>query len=112
MVTDIGSLSDLTNIGTLFAFVLVCIGVIILRRSDPNRRRPFRVPLVPIFPLLGVFLCCALMLSLPFETWLRFVVWLALGLIIYFCYSIRHSRLQHGVDTGDTENVLPPPIKP
>ncbi len=112
MITDIGSLSDLTNIGTLFAFVLVCIGVIILRRTDPNRSRPFRVPFVPIFPLLGVLFCCALMLSLPFETWLRFVVWLILGLLIYFFYSIRHSRLQHGVPAGDTEANLPPPIKP
>jgi len=112
MLTDIGSLADLTNIGTLFAFALVCIGVIILRRTDPNRRRPFRVPMVPLVPLLGVFMCLALMLSLPILTWLRFFGWLALGMLIYFVYSIRHSRLQHGVDVGPTEDILPPPGGP
>jgi APA family basic amino acid/polyamine antiporter len=110
MVTDIGSLSDLTNIGTLFAFVLVCIGVIVLRRTDPTRHRPFRVPMVPFFPILGVIFCLALMLSLPIETWIRFVGWLAIGLMIYFLYGKNHSRLQHGIDTGDTEDILPPPI--
>ncbi|MDQ3314109.1 MAG: amino acid permease [Verrucomicrobiota bacterium] len=108
MLTDIGSLADLTNIGTLFAFSLVCIGVIILRKTDPDRRRPFRVPLVPLLPILGVIMCSALMLSLPILTWIRFFIWLALGLLIYFLYSKGHSRLQHGTDTGETENVLPP----
>ena len=107
MLTDIGSLADLTNIGTLFAFILVCCGVIILRRKDPTRPRPFRVPLVPYFPFLGVLLCFALMLSLPIETWLRFFGWLAVGLVIYFLYSVRHSRLRHGIDTGDTERDFP-----
>jgi APA family basic amino acid/polyamine antiporter len=111
MITDIGSLSDLTNIGTLFAFVLVCLGVVVLRKTDPNRRRPFRVPLVPLFPILGVILCVALMFSLPIETWARFVGWLAIGLVIYFAYIVRHSRLQRGIDTGDTEDILPPPIR-
>jgi APA family basic amino acid/polyamine antiporter len=108
MLTDIGSLADLTNIGTLFAFVLVCLGVIVLRRKDRNRPRPFRVPMVPLFPALGVFFCGALMLSLPILTWVRFFVWLVLGLLIYFLYSVRHSRLRHGIDTGETENILPP----
>jgi APA family basic amino acid/polyamine antiporter len=112
MLTDIGSLSDLTNIGTLFAFALVCIGVIILRRTDPNRPRPFRVPWVPVFPILGVFFCAALMLSLPLETWLRFFVWLGIGMLIYFLYSVRHSKLRHGVDAGITEDEPPPLIKP
>jgi len=112
MLTDIGSLADLTNIGTLFAFALVCVGVVILRRTDPDRRRPFRVPMVPLIPLLGVFMCVALMLSLPILTWLRFFGWLAIGMVIYFVYSIRHSRLQHGVDVGPTEDILPPPIDP
>jgi APA family basic amino acid/polyamine antiporter len=107
MLTDIGSLADLTNIGTLFAFALVCSGVIVLRRKDPNRPRPFRVPFVPVFPLLGVFFCGALMLSLPIETWIRFFIWLAIGLGIYFLYSVRHSKLRHGVDTGETENEFP-----
>src|SRR5438105_3683808 len=108
MLTDIGSLADLTNIGTLFAFVLVCLGVIVLRRKDRNRPRPFRVPMVPLFPILGVIFCAALMLSLPILTWVRFFVWLALGLLIYFLYSVRHSRLRQGIDTGETENIFPP----
>ncbi|CAN5480015.1 amino acid permease [soil metagenome] len=107
MLTDIGSLADLTNIGTLFAFALVCAGVIVLRKKDPSRPRPFRVPFVPLFPILGVLFCGALMLSLPIETWIRFFIWLGLGLAIYFFYSVRHSRLRHGVDTGDTEAGLP-----
>jgi len=112
MFTDIGSLADLTNIGTLFAFSLVCIGVIILRKTDPNRRRPFRVPMVPLLPILGVLMCGALMLSLPILTWIRFFIWLGLGVLIYLFYGKSHSRLQHGIDTGDTEDILPPPIKP
>ena len=111
MLTDIGSLADLTNIGTLFAFILVCLGVIILRRKDANRRRPFRVPMVPLLPLLGVFFCFVLMLSLPLETWGRFVGWLAIGLCIYFLYGLRHSKLRRGVDVGPTEDIPPPLIK-
>src|SRR6476469_445959 len=107
MLTDIGSLSDLTNIGTLFAFILVCLGVIVLRRTNPDRLRPFRVPLVPLFPILGVIMCFALMFSLPLETWIRFFVWLGVGLAIYFFYGSSHSRLQKGIDTGETENILP-----
>jgi APA family basic amino acid/polyamine antiporter len=111
MLTDIGSLSDLTNIGTLFAFILVCIGVAVLRRTDATRPRPFRVPFVPVFPIMGVILCLALMLSLPVLTWVRFVVWLAVGLLIYFLYSVRHSKLRRGLDTGITEDKPPPLIK-
>ncbi len=111
MLTDIGSLADLTNIGTLFAFILVCLGVIVLRRKDASRRRPFRVPLVPLFPLLGVLFCFILMLSLPLETWGRFFVWLGIGLLIYFLYSVRHSKLRSGVDVGETEDIPPPIVK-
>jgi APA family basic amino acid/polyamine antiporter len=111
MLTDIGSLADLTNIGTLFAFILVCLGVIILRRKEAGRHRPFRVPMVPLFPLLGVFFCFVLMLSLPLETWGRFVVWLAIGLCIYFFYGLRHSKLRRGLDAGITEDEPPPLIK-
>ena len=110
-VVDIGSLADLTNIGTLFAFILVCFGVMILRRTDPNRPRPFRVPMVPVFPILGVIFCFVLMLSLPLETWIRFFVWLGIGLTIYFLYSVRHSKLRGGVDTGITEDQPPPIVK-
>lgn len=111
MLVDIGSLSDLTNIGTLFAFILVCIGVAVLRRTDAARARPFRVPLVPVFPIVGVILCFALMLSLPVMTWIRFVVWLGIGLLIYFLYSVRHSKLRRGIDVGSTEDIPPPLIK-
>ena len=111
-VVDIGSLADLTNIGTLFAFILVCLGVNVLRKSAPQRPRPFRVPFVPVFPILGVILCFFLMLSLPIETWIRFFVWLAIGLGIYFLYSVRHSKLGAGKDTGRTEDQPPPLVKP
>jgi APA family basic amino acid/polyamine antiporter len=107
MFVDIGSLADLTNIGTLFAFILVCLGVNKLRKTAPARPRPFRVPFVPLFPILGVILCVALMLSLPVLTWIRFVGWLIIGLVIYFLYGFGHSRLQHGVDTGEVENKMP-----
>src|SRR5881409_4178517 len=111
MVTNIGDLADLTNIGTLFAFILVCFGVNVLRRVAPERPRPFRVPFVPVFPILGVLMCLVLMLSLPVMTWIRFVVWLAIGLLIYFLYSVRHSKLRRGMDAGITEDVPPPLIK-
>jgi APA family basic amino acid/polyamine antiporter len=82
-LVDIGDAADLANIGTLFAFVLVSLGVIILRRKQPDRKRAFRVPFVPWFPLMSVLLCGGLMFGLTLITWLRFVVWLALGLIIF-----------------------------
>ena len=87
---------ELTNIGTLFAFVLVNIGVIVLRRTNPGLERPFRVPFVPVFPIIGILLCGYLIVQLPIETKLRFVIWLVIGLIIYFAYSRRHSRVRTG----------------
>ena len=107
MLKDIDTFADLTNIGTLFAFILVCLGVMALRRNAPNRPRPFRVPFVPLFPILGTIFCLVLMLSLPVETWIRFVVWLVIGLAIYFLYGVRHSELRKGHDTGDTEADFP-----
>ena len=86
-IWDIGTLGDLTNIGTLFAFVVVSLGVILLRRSQPDLPRSFRVPWVPFLPILSISCCLVLMLSLPLETWIRFVVWLLIGLAIYFLYS-------------------------
>ncbi|MDT8070065.1 MAG: amino acid permease [Terriglobia bacterium] len=91
-IVDIGDAADLSNIGTLFAFVLVSIGVIVLRRTQPNRPRGFRVPLVPLFPLIAVVLCGGLMTGLTVITWVRFFVWLGIGLLIYFFYSRRHSE--------------------
>ena len=91
-LVDIGDAADLSNIGTLFAFVLVSLGVIFLRRRQPERPRAFRVPFVPWFPLISVVLCGGLMTGLTVITWLRFVIWLALGLCIYIFYSRRHSE--------------------
>ncbi len=92
-IFDIGTLADLSNIGTLFAFVLVSLGVLVLRRKQPQRPRGFRVPWVPAVPLAAIVCCLVLMASLPVETWLRFFVWLIVGLTIYFTYSRRHSAL-------------------
>ena len=89
----LGELAELVNIGTLFAFVLVCLGVIVLRNTKPEMDRPFRTPINPVFPTLGVLSCTALMAFLPTMTWYRFVAWLAIGLVVYFSYSIRHSNL-------------------
>jgi APA family basic amino acid/polyamine antiporter len=91
-VANLDVFVELTNIGTLFAFVLVCAGVLILRYRDPDRPRPFRTPLVPWVPLAGIAICLYLMKNLPLATWIRFGVWLALGLAIYFFYGYRHSR--------------------
>jgi APA family basic amino acid/polyamine antiporter len=90
---NIAEVVELTNIGTLFAFVLVSAGVIVLRRAEPDRPRPFRAPLVPLVPILSILSCLYLMLQLPWVTWVRFGIWLALGLVIYFMYGIRNSRL-------------------
>ena len=89
--TNIDEVIDLTNIGTLFAFVLVCFGIIILRVKEPSRHRTFKVPFSPLIPLLGVASCVFLMTGLPGVTWVRFVVWLIVGLLVYFFYSINHS---------------------
>ncbi|PXX68624.1 amino acid/polyamine/organocation transporter (APC superfamily) [Nocardia tenerifensis] len=92
---DFGTLEEMVNIGTLFAFVLVSVGVLILRRTRPELPRGFRVPLVPLVPILGVLACLWLMLNLSVETWLRFIVWMAVGFVIYFAYSRRHSVLRN-----------------
>ena len=84
----------LVNMGTLFAFVIVCAAVLIMRRTHPDAERPFRVPLVPLVPILGIASCLLLMFSLPSENWLRLIVWLAIGLLIYFFYGRRHSTLR------------------
>jgi APA family basic amino acid/polyamine antiporter len=96
----------LVNIGTLFAFIVVNIGVIILRRTKPDLERGFRVPFVPVFPIIGSLLCVYLMRYLSFETWLRFIGWMAFGLVIYFLYGVRHSRLRQG-EVVNPEAELP-----
>jgi APA family basic amino acid/polyamine antiporter len=94
-IANINEVVELTNIGTLFAFVLVAVGVLVLRRSRPDHPRPFRTPLVPFVPMLAVVSCLYLMLQLPWITWLRFLIWLAIGLALYFLYGSRHSTLGH-----------------
>jgi basic amino acid/polyamine antiporter, APA family len=91
-ILDIGTLADLSNIGTLFAFVLVSIGVIILRYREPERRRGFRTPGGIVVPILSVIFCVLLMMGLPILTWLRFFGWLVIGLGIYLMYSRHHSE--------------------
>jgi basic amino acid/polyamine antiporter, APA family len=95
----ISDAADLSNIGTLFAFVLVSLGVILLRRKQPDRKRAFRVPFVPWFPLISIVLCGGLMTGLTVITWIRFIVWLLLGLVIYFAYS-RHRSHLHSAPKG------------
>ncbi len=89
----LGELAELVNIGTLAAFVMVCVGVIVLRRTRPELPRPFLTPLSPLVPLFGALSCLALMAFLPALTWVRFAVWLIIGIVVYFGYSMRHSRL-------------------
>ncbi|MBI4476817.1 MAG: amino acid permease [Acidobacteria bacterium] len=93
-VANINEVVELTNIGTLFAFVLVALGILVLRRVDPNRPRPFRTPWVPIVPLLAIGMCMYLMVELPWVTWVRFGIWLGIGLLFYFLYGMRHSTLR------------------
>ncbi|MFI6485679.1 amino acid permease [Nonomuraea sp. NPDC050663] len=88
----LSALAELVNIGTLFAFVVVSIGVVLLRRTRPDLPRAFRTPLVPLVPILSVLSCIYLMLNLPVETWLRFLVWMVIGLVVYFGYGYWHSR--------------------
>jgi basic amino acid/polyamine antiporter, APA family len=91
---NIDEVVNLTNIGTLFAFVIVSAGVLILHYKEPNRVRPFRTPWMPFTPLLAMGFCVYLMIQLPLVTWVRFAVWLAIGLVLYFAYGFRHSKLR------------------
>jgi len=92
-IWDIDTFAELSNIGTLFAFAIVSAGVIVLRRKQPDRPRSFKVPFVPLFPILSIVCCVILMMGLPLLTWIRFIVWLMIGLVIYFLYSRSRSTL-------------------
>jgi basic amino acid/polyamine antiporter, APA family len=105
-IVPLSEIVKLVNIGTLFAFVLVNAGVIILRRTRPDMPRPFRVPFSPVFPLIGIGLCIYLMARLPLTSWIRFFGWLAAGLLIYVFYSYRHSRLRRIV-LGEVPTAAP-----
>ena len=88
---------EMTSIGTLFAFSLVCAAVIILRKTMPDVKRAFSVPFVPLVPILGIITCLCLMIFLPADTWIRLVMWMIIGLDIYTAYGMKHSRLEHGI---------------
>jgi APA family basic amino acid/polyamine antiporter len=112
MFTSLDEMVNLTNIGTLFAFILICLGIIILRYKDPDRERPFRVPFGPLLlPVLGIVSCLGLIYYLPPSSWWRFVGWLGVGLVIYLLYGYRHSRLRGAGPRPPTFNPasgLPP----
>ena len=93
-VSDLG---HMVSIGTLFAFILVCVGVIIMRKTMPEVPRKFKTPLVPLVPILGIIVCLAMMVSLPKESWERLIIWMALGVVIYFTYSRKHSFIRRGL---------------
>jgi APA family basic amino acid/polyamine antiporter len=99
-IFPIGLLGELVSIGTLFAFVIVCGGVIVLRYTSPNLARPFRTPLVPFVPIMGILICGYLMSGLPWATWERLIVWLVIGLVIYFTYGKAHSKLARASSFG------------
>ena len=98
-IWDIGTFADLSNIGTLFAFIVVSAGVLVMRKTQPERKRGFRVPWCPALPILSIVFCLVLMLALPLETWLRFFVWLAIGLVIYFLFGRKNSVMERGEES-------------
>ena len=98
---------DMTSIGTLFAFILVCVAVIILRKTEPDMPRQFKTPLVPLVPILGIIVCSAMIFGLGWTNWARLGGWLAIGFVIYFLYSKKHSKLQQGKTVEDRDPVDP-----
>lgn len=92
-VLPINILGELVSIGTLMAFVIVCVSIIVLRKISPEVNRPFKTPFVPLVPILGAAICLLQMIFLPWDTWLRLILWMVIGFIIYFSYSIKHSKL-------------------
>ncbi|MFJ3926721.1 amino acid permease [Streptomyces sp. NPDC090022] len=101
--TSLEKLAELVNIGTLFAFVVVALGVIILRRTRPDLHRSFRTPWVPVLPIVSIAASLWLMLNLPADTWLRFGIWMAIGIVVYYAYGRGHSRLGRGLERGDEQ---------
>ena len=92
-IVPINILGELVSIGTLMAFLIVCISILVLRRLTPNIPRPFKTPFVPFVPLLGAAICLLQMLALPLDTWLRLIIWMLIGFGIYFFYGMKHSKL-------------------
>jgi len=104
-LTPIGTLGQLVSIGTLLAFVIVSIGVIVLRRTRPDLPRPFRMPMVPLLPVLSAVVALVLMLGLPRATWERLVIWMTLGVVVYFAYGYRRSRLRAEVFQKEMDSI-------
>ncbi|MDP9051992.1 MAG: APC family permease, partial [Acidobacteriota bacterium] len=106
-------LGEMTSIGTLLAFIIVCAGVMALRKRSPELPRPFRAPFMPLTPILGILISLAMMIALPFDTWARLVIWLVAGLLIYFGYSRHHSKVQinlalaEGIEQELGRSVIP-----
>jgi APA family basic amino acid/polyamine antiporter len=94
-ILPIGILGELVSIGTLLAFVIVCVGIIFLRYKKPDIHRPFKTPFVPVIPALGALICLLQMVALPLGTWMRLIIWMLLGFIIYFTYGRHHSKLNN-----------------
>ncbi len=105
-ILPISLLGELVSIGTLLAFTIVCISIIILRRKRPDIERPFRTPWVPVIPALGALICLAQMLALPLDTWLRLIIWMAIGFLIYFLYGIRHSKIRKAAGLAERQPGL------
>ena len=103
----IGFLAELVSIGTLFAFAVVCLGVLVLRITQPNLHRPFRAPAIWLVAPAGVGISVLLMLVLPLDTWIRLAVWLVIGLLIYFSYGARRSRLRMRSSVGKRQKIRP-----
>lgn len=97
-LVPISVVGEMTSIGTLLAFVMVCLGILILRKKQPDAERPFRTPFVPLVPILGIVTCLVMMFSLPLDTWIRLFVWLAIGFVIYFGYGKKNSKLRQQIE--------------
>jgi APA family basic amino acid/polyamine antiporter len=104
----IDALLHMTNIGTLFAFLIVCAAVLIMRRTNPDAERPFRAPLYPFVPIAGILSCLLLMFSLPVENWYRLIVWMAIGFVLYFTYGYTHSELRKRNDALEAAGISRP----
>ncbi len=101
-LTPIDDIGKMVNIGTLLAFIIVCIAVLVLRKTNPEQKRPFRTPLVPLVPILGILFNGYMMYKLGYINWLRLIIWLLIGLVIYFSYSRKHSKI--GCDRANQES--------
>ncbi|NTX17890.1 hypothetical protein HUA76_44770, partial [Myxococcus sp. CA056] len=103
----IGVVGEMVSIGTLLAFVMVCLGVLIMRRTNPDAPRSFRTPWVPVVPILGIVTCLVMMVSLPLATWVRLYVWLVAGLLIYYFYGQHNSKLRQAAGAVPPTFTLP-----